>query len=51
MRGNLNKEESLFVSPHPSLLPEGEGVRILKSTALRLSFHSFNVAPFLKLRL
>jgi chromosome segregation protein len=25
VRGNLNKEENLFVSPHPSLLPEGEG--------------------------
>jgi hypothetical protein len=25
VRGNQNKEKSLFESPHPSLLPEGEG--------------------------
>ena len=25
VRGNQNKEEGLFLSPHPSLLPEGEG--------------------------
>ncbi|MFA5922682.1 MAG: hypothetical protein WC856_15575 [Methylococcaceae bacterium] len=25
MRGNLNKEESLFLSPHPGLLAGGEG--------------------------
>ncbi|WP_150107866.1 AIR synthase-related protein [Methylobacter tundripaludum] len=34
VRGNQNKEESLFAPPHPNLLPEGEGVRTLKSTAL-----------------
>jgi hypothetical protein len=33
-RGNSNKEKSLFKSPHPSLLPEGEGARTLKSTVL-----------------
>ena len=33
-RGNQNKEESLFNPPHPNLLPQGEGVRTLKSTAL-----------------
>jgi len=40
--GNKNKEKSLFKSPHPSpfdtaqgrLLPEGEGVCVLKSSAL-----------------
>ena len=26
VRGNQNKEKSLFKSPHPNLLPEGEGV-------------------------
>ena len=26
VRGNQNKEKSLFNSPHPSLLPQGEGV-------------------------
>jgi amino acid adenylation domain-containing protein/non-ribosomal peptide synthase protein (TIGR01720 family) len=35
-RGNQNKEESLFNPPHPNLLPQGEGVRTLKSTALSL---------------
>jgi hypothetical protein len=25
VRGNKNKEKSLFKSPHPTLLPEGEG--------------------------
>jgi multidrug efflux pump len=35
VRGNQNKEKSLFKSPHPSLLPEVEGVRDLESTALR----------------
>ena len=25
MRGNPNKEENLFLSPHPGLLPGGEG--------------------------
>jgi len=34
VRGNQNKEKSLFESPHPSLLPEGEGAHALKSTAL-----------------
>ncbi|TAK62713.1 MAG: tetratricopeptide repeat protein [Methylobacter sp.] len=33
-RGNQNKEESLFNPPHPNLLPQGEGVHTLKSTAL-----------------
>ncbi len=33
-RGNQNKEESLFNPPHPNLLPQGEGVRALKSTVL-----------------
>ena len=32
MRGNINKEKSQFKSPHPSLLPQGEGVQ---STALQ----------------
>jgi Cu(I)/Ag(I) efflux system membrane protein CusA/SilA len=27
-RGNSNKEKSLFNSPHPSLLPEGEGASV-----------------------
>lgn len=31
---NQNKEKKLFKSPHPSLLPEGEGAGIPKSTAL-----------------
>jgi type I restriction enzyme M protein len=31
-RGNLNKEESLFLSPHPGLLPEGEGANALSSS-------------------
>lgn len=31
VRGNKNKGKSLLKSPHPSLLPEGEGA---KSTAL-----------------
>jgi RNA-directed DNA polymerase len=34
VRGNNNKDKNLFKSPHPILLPEGEGVRVLKSTAL-----------------
>jgi len=28
VRGKLNKEESLFNPPHPSLLPEGEGASV-----------------------
>jgi CRISPR-associated protein Csy2 len=32
VRGNQNKEKNLFISPHPNLLPEGEGAHILKST-------------------
>ncbi len=36
-RGNKNKEKSLFNPPHPNLLPQGEGVRTLKSTALGLA--------------
>jgi len=35
VRGNQNKEKSQFKSPHPILLPEGEGVNVLKSTALK----------------
>ena len=43
VRGNQNKEKSLFKSPHPipfdvaqgMLLPEGEWGHVLKSTALR----------------
>jgi hypothetical protein len=35
-RGNKNKEKSQFKFPHPSLLPEGEGVHVLNSTALPL---------------
>jgi hypothetical protein len=36
VRGNSNKEESLFNPPHPSLLPEGEGaVRTIESTVLQ----------------
>ena len=34
VRGNQNKEKSLFKSPHPSLLPEREGAYVLKSTVL-----------------
>jgi CRISPR-associated protein Csy2 len=34
VRGNQNKEKSLFISPHPNLLPEGEGVHTLHSTVL-----------------
>jgi len=34
VRGRQNKEENLFKSPHPNLLPEGEGARVLKSTVL-----------------
>jgi hypothetical protein len=45
VRGNKDKEKSLFKSPHPipfdaaqdRLLPEGEGVRVLKSTVLSLN--------------
>jgi hypothetical protein len=33
-RGKQNKEENLFNPPHPNLLPEGEGARTFKSTAL-----------------
>ena len=36
VRGNQNKEKSLFESPHPSLLPEGEGAHTLKSTVLEV---------------
>jgi len=32
-RGNQNKEESLFESPHPSLLPEGEGAVLLNKVS------------------
>jgi hypothetical protein len=34
VRGNQNKEESLFNPPHPNLLPQGEGAPALKSTVL-----------------
>ncbi|MGZ4978760.1 MAG: hypothetical protein ACXV8O_16570 [Methylobacter sp.] len=34
VRGNSNKEESLFDPPHPSLLPLGEGAQAPKSTLL-----------------
>jgi amino acid adenylation domain-containing protein len=34
-RGKQNKEKSLFYPPHPNLLPQGEGARTLKSTALQ----------------
>ena len=34
VRGNLNKEKGLFLSPHPSLLPEGEGANTATSTTL-----------------
>jgi hypothetical protein len=34
VRGKQNKEENLFNPPHPNLLPEGEGARTFKSTAL-----------------
>ena len=36
VRGNQNKEKSLFKSPHPSLLPEGEGARTLESKVLNV---------------
>jgi hypothetical protein len=32
--GKSKKEESLLNPPHPNLLPQGEGVHTLKSTAL-----------------
>ncbi|MGJ0492980.1 alpha/beta hydrolase [Methylobacter sp.] len=35
VRGNQNKEKAYFIPPHPSLLPQGEGAYVLKSTALR----------------
>ena len=31
VRGNKNKEGSLFISPHPNLLPQGEGAVLVKS--------------------
>ncbi|MGZ8183775.1 MAG: type I-F CRISPR-associated protein Csy2, partial [Methylobacter sp.] len=34
VRGNQNKEKGLFESPHPNLLPEGEGVHALHSAVL-----------------
>jgi len=37
--GKSTQEKSLFESPHPSLLPEGEGAHILKSTVLRAAVH------------
>ncbi|MGZ8160519.1 MAG: cobaltochelatase subunit CobN, partial [Methylobacter sp.] len=36
VRGNQNKEKSLFESPHPNLLPKGEGAHTLKPTALSI---------------
>ena len=33
VRGNQNNEKSLIITPHPNLLPEGEGAHVLKSTA------------------
>lgn len=36
MRGNQNKEKSLFESPHPSLLPQGEGVHSEQRSFSRL---------------
>jgi hypothetical protein len=39
-QNNDNNEESLFISPHPNLLPEGEGACTLKSTALSLGLKS-----------
>jgi hypothetical protein len=30
-RGNQYRKKSLFKSPHPSLLPEVEGVHVIKS--------------------
>jgi len=37
VRGNENKEKSLFNPPHPNLLPEGEGAHTLKSTSLAVA--------------
>ncbi|NOU21044.1 MAG: hypothetical protein HOO93_04510 [Methyloglobulus sp.] len=34
VRGNQNKENAYLSPPHPSLLPQGEGANIPKSTAL-----------------
>ena len=34
VRGKSTQDKSLFLSPHPSLLPEGEGAHALKSTVL-----------------
>jgi glycolate oxidase iron-sulfur subunit len=39
VRGNQNKEKSLFKSPHPSLLPQGEGANDLQSTLLNGTAH------------
>ena len=36
VRENQNKEKSSIMLPHPNLLPEGEGVSVLKSTAFQL---------------
>ena len=36
VRGNQNKEKSLFKSPHPSLFPKGEGAHTLKPTVLTI---------------
>ena len=49
VRGNSNQEESLFKSPHPNLLPEGEGAHSLNSAVLTKNFaHYFERFPELE---
>ncbi len=43
-RGNKNKGKSLFESPHPSLLPEGEGAHVLKSTVSSVDSSDSSIA-------
>ena len=43
VRGNKNKEKSQIKSLDPSLLPEGEEVRVLKSTALDAGVNTHGV--------
>jgi F0F1-type ATP synthase gamma subunit len=53
VRGNQNMGKNLFKSPHPNLLPEGEGAHVLKSAALGISRplndEAANDAPALQL--
>ena len=48
-RGNSNKEGSLFNSPHPNLLPEGEGADTITSAVLTQNLaHYFDRFPDLE---